>query len=227
MNHTQIEHRIEDACQRFDFSQSWRLWYHPRSWAEQRLPLVLSINPAATGSSNERWAHHGCYSQEAGSAFEVEDWGPRSLVQDPTPQYMKLAGLGVKEVAYANWVPFRTASSNDLTNHPKWRDINAWCCELWRDLLREMRPRLILCIGAIPRDGLERLLGKPDPINRRVSKPTSINGYTVTFRLDAYPKKRLRVVAVPYPSSRVNPLEDPVLSPIMRMYLNAITRVMS
>jgi hypothetical protein len=130
-----IDQRIEDACQRFGFRQSWRLWYHPRAWAEQRRPLVLSINPAAGGSGVTSGTDHGRYSQEAGSAFDVEDWGQRSLVKDPIPQYIQLAGLGVEDVAYVNWVPFRSPSSNDLTNHPQWREIKQWCRDLWRDLL--------------------------------------------------------------------------------------------
>jgi hypothetical protein len=41
--------------------------------------------------------------------------------------------------------------------------------------------------------------------------------------MDVYPERSLRVVAVPYPSSRVSPLEDSALERTLRKYLGALS----
>ncbi len=222
MNHNMIEQEIESAYHRFGFSEGWRLWYHPKAWVEQPGPLVLGINPASGGD----WASHGRYSQEAGSAFKVENWGQRSLVQDPVPQYLRLAGLDITKVSYANWVPFRTPSTQLLTeNRARWKEIRQWCKGLWGALLQETKPRLILCIGSIPRDEIKRVLEAPTRQCEKQAKNKS--GFVATFRNDYYEKRGLQVVSLPYPSTRLRPLEDPFLRPVLNSYLGEIAAMVT
>lgn len=218
MNHESIERHIEQAYQHFGFDQGWRLWYHPRSWADRRLPvLVMPINPGVGGA----WQNHPRYSQERGSAFKVEEWGPLSQMKDPIPQLLTLAGLNIEKLVYANWVPFRSNREQVLTKHPRWGEINNWCVDLWQQILAEIQPRLILSFGTKPRDGLRRVLGHPtDTCEEKVPG-------MCTFRLDHYSGRRLRVMALPYPKTQNYALLDHPVRPITEKWLNQVDRVLN
>lgn len=215
MDHRAYEQHIEEGYRQFGFKLGYRHWYHPRSWVD-RFPqvLVMPINPGFS----ENWASHGRYSQEKGSAYLVEDWGPNSLVRDPIPQILRMASLSIESVAYANWVPFRAKMEKDLTKHPDWSHINRWCVDLWRQLLAEIDPRLIMSFGNTPRKGLRKALGKPSD-----TLVDEIPG-TCSFQLDHYPKLRLRVMSLPYPSSRLDLLSDPIL-PFTKKWMKQVARV--
>ena len=220
MNHTEIEQRIEEACRHFGFDKSWRLWYHPRAWAEERRPLVLGIHPAAGGN----WRSHGRYSQERGSAFLVEDWGAHSKIQGPILEYLRIARLSVTGVSLCQLGAVPRHGEKALRQH-RWSDLNKWCRGLWRELLPQLKPRLILCVGAIPRDGVRELLGSPDRSGGEDVQ--GIKGAHCSFRIDRYERKRLSVVSVPSPSQWIDPLNDPHVTPVLERYLGAIAGVVA
>lgn len=215
MNHDRLNHLIQQKYAEYGFNKGWRLWYHPLSVLDvEPEVLFLGINPGGSGHN----PNHGTYSQERGCAYLVENWGLHSQVKEPVPELLKTAGLDITTTAISNFVPFRSEGEAKLKQNPNYKQMLQWCDELWAEVLEELRPQLVISIGAIPRNGLRRILGKPT--NSTDESAVSSSNSACRFRMDLYRSGPVEsVVALPYPSSRYRLLTDPVLLPLTRKFL--------
>ena len=215
MNHACYEQEIKQKYSLYGFSKGWRLWYHPLSILD-RSPQVLfmGINPGGSGHN----PNHGTYSQERGCAYLIENWGSNSQVKEPVPELFKAADLDITTATISNFVPFRSEGEGKLKQNPQYKLMLRWCDELWAELLEEVKPRLVISIGAIPRDGLRRVLGKP--MNPKEESAVSSSHSACRFRMDTYQSGPVEaVVALPYPSSRYRLISDQLLLPLTKKYL--------
>jgi len=215
MNHGHLRQRIQQKYTEYGFRNGWRLWYHPLSILD-RSPEVLfmGINPGGSGQNPS----HGTYSQERGCAYLVENWGGNSQVKEPVPELFKAADLNITTAAISNFIPFRSEGEGKLKLNPQYKQMLRWCDDLWSELLEEVKPRLVISIGAIPRDGLRRVLGKPT--NSQEDAAVSSSNSACRFRMDNYQIGPVEgVVALPYPSSRYRLISDQLLLPLTRKYL--------
>ena len=215
MNHTYLQQQIQLKYTEYGFDKGWRLWYHPISVLEKSPQvLFLGINPGGSGHNS----NHGVYSQEGGCAYMVEQWGSNSQVKDPVPELFKTAGLDIRTAAISNFVPFRSEGEAKLKQNPHYKLMLSWCDNLWSDLLAELSPKLIVSIGALPRDGLRRVLGKPT--STKEDSAVSSSRSACRFRIDSYRTGAVEtVLSLPYPNSRYRLLSDHLLLPYTQMYL--------
>ncbi|MEB3353711.1 MAG: hypothetical protein VKM34_05695 [Cyanobacteriota bacterium] len=174
----------------------------------------MGINPGGSGQN----PNHGTYCQERGCAYLVENWGSNSQVKEPVPELFKAADIDINTAAISNFVPFRSEGEGKLKQNPQYKQMLRWCDELWAGLLQEVEPRLVISIGAIPRDGLRRVLGKPAASKEESAVSSSRSA--CRFRMDTYKSGPVEaVVSLPYPSSRYRLLSDQLLLPLTREYL--------
>jgi hypothetical protein len=215
MNHDHLSQSIQQKYAEYGFNKGWRLWYHRLSILDQSPQvLFMGINPGGSGHN----PNHGTYSQERGCAYQVENWGSNSQVKEPVPELFKATGLDITTAAISNFVPFRSEGEGKLKQNPHYKQMLRWCDELWAELLEEVRPRLVISIGAIPRDGLRRVLGKP--ANSEEESAVSSSHSACRFRMDTYQSGPVEaVVALPYPSSRYRLLTDQLLMHLTIKYL--------
>lgn len=218
MNHAALQKAIKQKCTEYGFRKGWRLWYHPLSILENSpQALFLGINPGGNFDN----PHHGTYSQERGCAYLVEKWSSGSQVKERVPDLFKVAGLDIRTTAISNFVPFRTERESILKRHPHFKNILAWCGTLWSELLVELKPRLVITIGAIPRDGIRKILGAP--ANCKEETALSSANSSCSFRVDSYCSGPVNmVIALPYPSSRYQLLSDDRLDHLTRKYLSNV-----
>jgi len=215
MNHTYYQETIRQKYCEFKFDKGWRLWYHPLSVLENSPQLLfMGINPGGSGHSPD----HGIYSQERGCAYLVENWGSNSQVSEPVPELIKMTGLDINSAAISNFVPFRSEGEAKLKQNPNYKQMLHWCHQLWSEILTDLKPRLVISIGAIPRDGLRRVLGQPET-SQQDSAVSSSNS-ACKFRIDNYCDGPVEtVVSLPYPSSRYRLLTDHTLMHLTSTYL--------
>lgn len=215
MNHNSLHQRVQQKYAEYGFDKGWRLWYHPQSILERNPDvLFLGINPGGSWHNPS----HGTYSQERGCAYLVEHWAGNSQVKEPVPQLFKIAGLDINAAAISNFVPFRSEREAKLKENQHYTAMLHWCDQLWKELLKELNPRLVISIGALPRDGLRRILGKPTDSEEESAVSSSKS--RCSFRIDRYESGPVKtVVALPYPSSRIKLLSDDLLVPLTRKYL--------
>lgn len=215
MNHERIQHVIQQKYAEYGFTKGWRLWYHSVALLNSSPEVhFMGINPGGSGYNPD----HGIYSQERGCAYLVENWGSSSQVKEPVPELFKTAGLDIATATISNFVPFRSEGEASLKQNPHYKMMLRWCDELWAELLKELRPRVVISVGAIPRDGLRRILGKP--ANSKEESAVSSSNSACRFRMDTYKNGPVEsIVALPYPSSRYKLLTDPLLVPLTLKYL--------
>ena len=120
----------------------WRLLYGPRRALSGTQVAFVGLNPG--GQSVD--PAHRTRSTEAGSAYckAVEDWGPSSTLQDQVIALFRRLDVAPEDVLAGNLVPFRSASEDTLTGAS---EAIAFGRTLWKEILAEVRPRLVVSIG--------------------------------------------------------------------------------
>lgn len=155
--------RIQQAYDELGYEIGWRFMTCPAGNFENPRVLVISLNPSGRIEHGPRW------SQEAGSAYEVESWAGqiagRAALQIQIQRLVKHLGVNFSQVASAHFVPFRSQRWADLANQAAAVQFSRG---LWADFVSELQPDFVICLGTTVGSYLPSLLG----VQEMIKKPT-------------------------------------------------------
>jgi hypothetical protein len=155
--------QIREAYSSLGYTLGWRFLYTPaRTLACPNGFMLVGINPGG--------AEFGItVSVEKGNAYLVEKWSPDGTrLQNQVKKFFELlAGeflgcdrLGeglLSKTLTTNFCPFRSPTWRQL---PRRAEAIVFSKKLWNQLLSEVTPRVILCMGARPYSFLRKSLGR-------------------------------------------------------------------
>lgn len=154
--------QIEAAYQALGHSLGWRFLYSPGATLAPGTRLMFAgLNPGG-GRYEPPLA-----SVEEGNAYRVERWGPGGTLNPLQKQiralYDRLVALLpihgserlMDQTLAVNFCPFRSPSWEAL---PHKKESLAFSIDLWRQMLPEVRPSVILCLTPVPFGGFRTVL---------------------------------------------------------------------
>lgn len=144
--------RISDAYISLGHQLGWHFLHTPKQTFCSEAPFwFLALNPGGRGH------RHTKISVEDGNAYRIEHWGG---TPEPKPLQRQVVGL-FDEIANhlaigrddlmdrslcSNICPFRSPSWKEL---PRKRDTMRFCDDLWRDITRQLSPRVVVTIAPL------------------------------------------------------------------------------
>lgn len=137
-----------------DSAIGWRLLYSPRRVLDGARVAFLGLNPGGRSLRPE----HGEFSSEAGSAYrrEIESWGASSPLQDQVMEVFRRLKVTPEDVLAGNLVPFRSSREVTLAGR---REAIAFGESLWREILGEVRPQIVVSMHRHVNGVISKLLG--------------------------------------------------------------------
>jgi hypothetical protein len=150
---------IETEYVRLGHTRDWRFLATPRqTLAPGSRAAFFTLNPG------EGWIDpdHGRGSCEGGSAYVRECWNGHAAGESPL-QYQVRAmfawlGLIPDETLTAYFIPFRSRDYEALRSPG---ESYAFAVGLWRKILTDVRPTLVVCLGGDVARGLREIWGPP------------------------------------------------------------------
>jgi len=156
--------RIESEYRRLGYNLNWGFLTCPRDKFIDPKVLLVGLNPGGGRGDGDdpTWKRQKIFSQEEGNSYLVENWGEHDSdrghadLQLQIQGLCKFIGLDIADLASANFVPFQS---------PSWRELRrqaealAFARELWRDLVSEIQPELVIGLGQQVGQELARLFG--------------------------------------------------------------------
>jgi hypothetical protein len=147
--------RIESEYTLGPWQLGWRLLYSPASVLDTAEVALIGLNPGGEGETDG----HGVFAMTFGSAYVSECWGNaragQSRLQRQVQQLSALLGVDPEQMLAGNLVPFR---SPDFRRLPDPERAVRFGSDLWTDILREVRPRLIVTMSSVPEKVIARSL---------------------------------------------------------------------
>ena len=165
----QLKDRIERQYSADGYALGWRLLYSPVGVLEGAKVAFLGLNPGG----NYRPTDHAEFAMERGSAYAVEHWGAlpgESNLQRQVLALFEMIGERPEAVLAGNLVPFRSPTWDALPN--KQRAL-AFGKGIWRDILAEVSPQLVIAMGR------EAFTAMRDILGARITERISVNWGTV------------------------------------------------
>ncbi len=137
----QLKDRIERQYAAGGYELGWRLLYSPQAVLDGARVAFIGLNPG--GSSRPK--DHAEFAMEHGSAYAVESWPAASKLQRQVLALFHMIGESPEAVLAGNFVPFRSPNWNAL---PDKQGALAFGKGIWKDILAEVRPQLVICMGS-------------------------------------------------------------------------------
>jgi hypothetical protein len=143
---------IEAAYARLGHQLGWRFLVTPRrTLAGDAEVAFLTLNPGGA-ADDRRYPRASC---EDGSAYRYEAWGGYARGASPLQRQVRamFAWLGrdPDTTLSAYFIPFRSPTYEQLAAPEQ---SSQFAVSLWRTIFREVRPELIVCLGADVERGL-------------------------------------------------------------------------
>lgn len=156
----QLRDRIEAEYKRLGYLLGWRLLYSPLSVLDNARVALIAQNPGGTYAPTD----HADLAMERGSAYAAESWKDKppgeEALQKQILALFELLNEPPERVLAGNLVPFRSPSWVDLPHQSEAVDFGA---ALWRDILRHVRPQLVICLGELTGKQIQQMLGVEQP----------------------------------------------------------------
>jgi hypothetical protein len=139
---------------RLGHTLGWRFLTSPRKTLVPHAPLaLLTLHPGGSGRPDPS---HGTGSCEAGSAYVHESWGRppgQAPLQTQVRALFAWLGRDPDDSLSAYFIPFRSPSYEALpARQASW----TFAVRLWRDILSQVHPTLVVCLGSEVERGLRR-----------------------------------------------------------------------
>ncbi len=159
-----LRERIERRYREGGYGLDWRLLYSPAVVLEGASVAFVGLNPGGSKKPND----HAEFAMASGSAFVEERWKGRppgaAPLQRQVLSLFEMLGERPEDVLAGNLVPFYTPSRwTDLPDDEKKKAAVAFGQELWRDMIRQARPSLVIAHGKLPFEALRKTLGGTAP----------------------------------------------------------------
>ena len=140
-----LETRIQEEHVAGPYRLGWRLLYGPASTLTSARVVFLGLNPGGREVDED----HAVFSSENGSAYRIESWKGR-LPGEEKLQVQVLAlfrrlNLDADAVLSGNLIPFRSPSWREM---PERQRALRFGCGLWKEILGNINPRLVITMGA-------------------------------------------------------------------------------
>lgn len=178
---------IRDAYSRLGYSLGWEFLYTPAaSLGCANGFMLVGINPGGDVFGIAE-------SVEDGNAYLIQEWSPdgtrlqqqvRSFFGVLAERFKGQAADGdamLSQTLTMNFCPFRSPTWQALPRRP---EAIAFSQCLWTDLLADVTPRVVLCMGALPYRYLQDILQRQaEPIGRERRFPTGWGHYDFALRV--------------------------------------------
>jgi hypothetical protein len=176
--------QIEDEYSLLGHQMGWRFLSSPRRTLKSELNFALiNLNPGGSAIDPT----HGVATCEQASAFVHESWKGRPPGQEALQVQVRgmfeWLALEPDEAFAAYFVPFRSPGIDSLHRS---RESFAFARSLWQEVLNEIHPRLIVCLGNEIESELISILGPQDDSQR-----IAVNWGSVTATVNRYPDRVL------------------------------------
>jgi hypothetical protein len=178
---------IRDAYSRLGYSLGWEFLYTPA--ATLRCPngfILVGINPGGDVFGIAE-------SVEEGNAYLIQEWSPdgarlqqqvRSFFSLLSDRFLGHATQGdalLGQTLTTNFCPFRSPTWRELSRRP---EAISFSQGLWTDLLSDITPRVVLCMGALPCRYLQDILRRQaETIDGERRFPTGWGKYDFALRV--------------------------------------------
>lgn len=151
-----MEDRIEQEYVAGGYGLGWRLLYSPAKTLCGARVAFIGLNPGGRGECPDQ----AKFAMSSGSAYEDEVWEKgcdpgESPLQRQVRMLLKLIGEQPSEVLAGNLVPFRSPDWKTLPNRESALRFGK---SLWRKILAQARPSLVIAMGAESRDAMADIL---------------------------------------------------------------------
>jgi hypothetical protein len=151
----ELTNRIDRAYHESGNELGWRFLASPAHVLGAAEVAFVGLNPGG----RVRPLDHAEFAMSAGSAYLREQWGDHPAGESPLQRQVRVlfAGLNVlpEDVLAGNLVPFRSPSWACLLNK---RSAVNFGRALWRDVLANARPSLVIGMGNKATDALMEVL---------------------------------------------------------------------
>lgn len=160
---------IDTTYARLGHALGWRFLTTPRSMLCDATEFgFISLNPGGSREPPE----HPRASSESGSSYLTESWHDNPAGSAPlqrqvqalfaalarhTGHHEPLADFANQSILSAHYIPFRSPRLADL---PRRQESLAFAQELWGDILRHWRPRILITIDREAYTGLSQVFCK-------------------------------------------------------------------
>lgn len=155
--------QIEGEYKALGHSLGWRFLYCSKELLNQNPQVALiTLNPGGDFEPEG----HGQGSCENGSAYKVEQWTHRGKLYSKGEAPLQLQvcwmfeslGIPLESVLAGAFVPFR---SPDWKSLPCKKESQQFAKVLWRRVLQDVSPRLILTVDTVTYSFLKSQFGRP------------------------------------------------------------------
>lgn len=155
--HAELKQRLEAAYAAGNYTLGWRLLASPAHVLDGADIAFLGLNPAG----RLRPKDHPEFAMARGSAYVDEIWGDQqapgtSPLQRQVQALFRHLGAEPAQVLAGNLVPFRSPDWASLSHQQAALSFGE---NLWRDILKRARPRLIITMGGVTYKSLRYMLG--------------------------------------------------------------------
>ncbi|MFM6832306.1 MAG: uracil-DNA glycosylase family protein [Novosphingobium sp.] len=152
---SELESQIHSAYLASGNTLGWRFLYSPLSVLNHSDVAFIGLNPG--GAEIEP----NLFALEKGSAYRDEVWwegcgAGGSPLQIQVQTLFQMLDVNPERVLAGNLVPFRSPCWETLRNPS---DALAFGRRIWGEILRKVRPRLVVAMGEVARSEVARALG--------------------------------------------------------------------
>ena len=155
-----FERQIKAAYRASGNDLGWRFLYSPEGVLDGAEVAFIGLNPGGTS----RPADYAEFCMTEGSAYQRESWADFPPGQSPLQRQVLLLferlGVRTERVLDGNLVPFRSPSWDRL---PSRAQALCFGCSIWREVLGQARPSLVISMGRVTNEALAAMLGIKRP----------------------------------------------------------------
>lgn len=145
MQSCMLECEIQTAYAQSGNTLGWRFLYSPASTLNGTDVAFIGLNP---GGKIKNPKHYGFATPEGQSAYINESWAGNAPGDSPLQLQVRALferlDVAPHKVLAGNIVPFRSQSLATLVNKDWSLEFG---CNLWRKVLKQAKPRLVVCMG--------------------------------------------------------------------------------
>lgn len=171
-------HHIEEEYRKIGHELGWRFLCVSRKVLDSPVDIALiTLNPGG----DEIPADHPMESCEKGVSYVVEKWGKSEpgehrLQKQVRDMFQVLCEeTGIEEdheelmvrSLISHFVPFRSPTFDKLPCQKESLETGRW---LWKRILPQVRPRLVICLGRTVQDELRLLIPSALPVSLKMSR---------------------------------------------------------